>query len=591
MSKIKDIFQDEQRSLGQVLRRYTGTLILVFLLCVFFFIVDTAKLTMKRNEEYIMLFLIMAIVGVFFTETCLRGKRSKEAYLTGYILSAMMAFLWIIVDVVQYSNDSKVLQLYYRVLALFYILSLVGLSLVSLVRESELPFEQYAVRMIFAVLQVGLILLVVNIGFILIFGLLDKLIANINIWSWIYRMELILIPVVYVPYFLTCLTTRTEKRPGNFTRGIVLYAMMPIYIGAVVIIYAYIIKILVTWDFPVNQVFSICAGLFSAGVVIWTMAYAFTRRDRSKLYNIIIRYMKYIVAPMILLELYAMIIRIHEYGWTIARSYGIYFISLQIVYTAWEPILMAVRFILKKEKPKYGESYEGMVFVALLSYIFCFIIPWTSAEYVEDASQEKRFEAIVADMTQLNELNRDWTPEEYQQMAKLRYEGRSVRSVLSSNIYGEIYLKSKWKGTDFEKLFSMPNAPGNTSTYDVNVDEWSYSSFYNGGYPKDHLSVQLQDYQYFYTIQTSNAYDDILSMEDIGKVKMQYGMNQAIRVDLVNLVKIMTETENGKVMEPTEIYSLKLDTGLLIITNISFRYSDVSKEVRDLAVEGYLFLP
>ena len=75
-------------------------------------------------------------------------------------------------------------------------------------------------------------------------------------------------------------------------------------------------------------------------------------------------------------------------------------------------------------------------------------------------------------------------------------------------------------------------------------------------------------------------------------LELESGSNDPTAYSLtLILVKIMTETENGKVMEPTEIYSLKLDTGLLIITNISFRYSEVSKEVRDLAVEGYLFLP
>ena len=228
----------------------------------------------------------------------------------------------------------------------FYVLTLTGLSLLAIIRESRLSFEQYAVRMIFSCFRIFLILLVLNLGFLLILYMVDLLIVPLKIGTWIVRMELFLIPIVYVPYILSCLTNRTEERPSGFVKGLVLYALMPIYMAVVLVIYIYMARIVITWTFPVNQVFYFCAGIFSVGVVIWTMAYAFTRRDRSKIYNIIIRYMKYIVAPLILLELYAMIIRIHEYGWTTPRSYGIYFISLQIVYTAWEPILMLIRLIL-----------------------------------------------------------------------------------------------------------------------------------------------------------------------------------------------------------------------------------------------------
>ena len=591
MSKIADLFHHEQRNLVQVFRKYIGTLALVFVLCMYILIIEAAEITVSRNEEYFLLFMVMALAGVFFTENCLRGKKGKEVFITGYILSAITGFLWVIVDVVLYTNDSSMVKYYFAAFAVFYVAVLAGLSLITLVRDSKLLFEQYAVRMIFSVIRVGLVLVILNLGFLLLFYMIDKLIASIRIYTWLFRLELILTPVVYVPYILSCLTTRTEEHPSSFTRGIVLYALMPMYIAAVAIVYVYLIRILVTWSFPSNQVFMICAGVFSLGVVIWTMAFAFTRRDPSKLYNIIIRYMKYIVAPLIFLELYTLIIRINEYGWTTARSLGMYFISLQIIYTAWDPLYMLYTILRKREKPQFGEGYEGMIWVILASGFFCFIFPWTSAQYVEDMSQEKRFEELVSDIRDLQYMGRSWTPEEYQRMAKLQYDGRSVMRVLESNIYGEIYLKSDYKKTDLEHIFTMPDVPSiNEEEQTATYDEWSYSLYYNNGYPSDHLSIPVQSYNYFYTCHVYSDADEILTMEDLKGVRITYGMNEAIRVDLSKVVQDMTAPDDGQMFDPTQVFALKIDNGYLVITQITFRYADRSKQVRNLQIDGYLFL-
>ena len=591
MSKIGDLFHHEQRNLVQVFRKYIGTLALVFVLCIYILIIDIAEITVSRNEEYFILFLVMSLAGVFFTENCLRGKKGKEVFITGYILSAITAFLWVIVDVVLYTNDSSMVKYYFNAFAMFYVAVLAGLSMITLVRDSKLLFEQYAVRMIFSVIRVCLVLLILNLGFLLLFYMINKLIVSIDVFTWLFRLELIFTPVIYVPYILTCLTTRTEEHPSGFVRGVVLYSLMPMYIAAVGIVYVYLIRILVTWSFPSNQVFLICAGVFSLGVIIWTMAFAFTRRDPSKLYNIIIRYMKYIVAPLIFLELYTMIVRVHEYGWTVPRSLGMYLVSLQIVYTAWDPLYMLYNMLRKREKPQFGEGYEGMIWMILLSGFFCFIFPWTSAQYVEDVSQEKRFEELVADIKDLQYMDRNWTPEEYQQMAKLQYDGRSVMQVLESNIYGEIYLKSEYKKTDLDHIFTMPDVPSvneeeNTATY----DEWSYSLYYNNGYPSDHLSIPVQSYDYFYTCHVYSDTDEILTMEDLKTVRITYGMNEAIRVDLSKVVRDMTEPSDGQMFDPTQIFALEIDNGYLVITQITFRFADRSNLVRNLQIDGYLFL-
>lgn len=590
MGKLKELIIHERESIGQVIRRYLGTLILVFLICGYAIFLDIAHIMVGRNEEYLLIFLGMSLVGVFFTETCLRGKKSKEVFITAYILSGIIAFLWVILDVIRFTNDSAVVEYYYSTIAVFYVLCLVGHSLIVLVRDSGLHFEQYALRMLFSLFRVGLILLALNLGFLLLLYLFSTLIVKIDVGDWILRLELLLTALVYVPYILACLTNRTEEKPGKFVRGLVLYGLMPIYMGAVVIVYIYMIRILVTWDFPTNQIFLISAGLFSIGVVIWTMSYAFTRRNPIGLYSILIKYMKYIVAPFIILELYALIVRVEAYGWTIPRYLGFYFILLQVIYTAWDPLYRLFRLIMKNpDKPQYGDGYEGMIYVILAAFFFGIIFPYTCAEYVESNSQEKRFEKIVSEIKEIRALDRSWTPEEYQNIARLQHEGNSVRRVLERNIYGEIFLKTNYQDARLDQMFAMPDVPY-TSDSTLTYDEWSYSTYYNSGYPTGHISVPINEYSYFYQATSYYSYNEILSMEDLTKVKLSYGMNEAIRVDLSEVVRNMTETEEGKMMDPTELYTVHFSEGLLLITDISYRYNDRGKQVRELQLDGYLFL-
>ena len=592
MSKIGSFFKYEQKSILKAVLQYLGTLIIVLILCMYLLIRDIAGSFMEsRTEEYFLLFALMSLVGVFFTESCFRGIRTKEVTITGYILSFIMALLWLIVDVLRRNGDSELADYYFLVIAIFYGLCLAGLSFISIIRESGLPFEQYAVRVVFSAIRVIIILGILNVGFLFIFFLINKLITEIDMGSWMYRFELLLTAFVYVPYMLSCLTNRTEEKPSGFARGVVLYALMPLYIAAVAIVYIYAVRILITWEFPVNQLYFVCAGLFFSGFLIWTMAYAFTRRDPIKLYNIVIRYMKYIVSPFILLELYSLIIRINAYGWTAPRVIGIWIIVLQIIYVAWEPIINILRIIFRKEQVSYGEHYEWIIYAILGAFFFCFIFPWSSGEYIEDISQEARLEDFVEELTKMNNINRDMTPDEYQTVAKLKYEGKSTVNVLKNNIYGKIYIKANYKESQLNTLFTMQESP-KASISDENVDEWSYSSYYTNGYPTSHLTLPIEEFKTFCLITTYYSYDDTLTMSQLKQVRLGYGMNQVIVADLSGIVRDMVEQQDGRMTDPTELYTVKLQSGQqIIITSISFRYSKTSDQVKSLQIEGYLFMP
>ncbi|MCR4837734.1 MAG: DUF4153 domain-containing protein [Eubacterium sp.] len=619
MEKIKAWFERQQDRLSGVFRKFLGTLFLTLVLCVFWDSVEISGRRPGNTEEYVVIFLAMAIVGTFFTECALRGQKSKEATITGYVFAGLGAFLWVILDVICKSDVSDITRYYMLVSAVLYVLVLLGLAFLALIKESGLSFEQYTLRIIIASLRMLAILVVLNLGILLILWLFSTLITKFDYTNWLYYTEIILFALVYVPYGLSCLIDRTEPEQTKFARGLVLYALMPMLIASMGIVYIYMIKLVVTWDFPSNQVYLICAALFCVGFLIWTMAYAYTRRNVSVIYNKIIRYMKYIYAPFILLESYAIGVRIAEHGWTIVRYAAVAFIVLQVVYIAWEPIANLVLLICRKKKIHYAEHYEWIIYVAFGLAFFALVFPWSSAEYVEYASQKSRFEKVYADVQKMYEMDRMWTPEEYQEVAKLQYSGRSIQRVLQSNVYGEDYLTVNYVANELSRVFSMDSSrmygKGNTEPTDPtgNID---ISDYFSGGLDET-KGLPIENYRRMYTTSLFLAYDTPVEWMELTHLELSYGDGNVVHVDLsdsiANMISEANRTDKKEAdagrenagnttdfateasaemieQRERELFELKVENGVLLITQITFRYDSQLKMVYNLSVNGYLLV-
>lgn len=614
MGFIREWFGRQQNRLTEVFRKFMGTLILSFLLCVFWEYTEVSSSPIGTTEEYIFIFLFMAMIGTFFTECVLRGRKSKEASITGYIFAGLGAFLWVILDVITKSGVSDFTMYYMIVFAMMYVLVLLGLAFLALIKDSGLAFEQYMLRIIISSLRMLLILIILNLGILLILWLFNTLISKFNYTGWLIYVEIMLLALVYLPYGLSCLIDNSEPEQTRFAKGMVQYALMPMLIAAMGIIYIYMFKLVITWDFPSNQVFPICAALFCAGFLIWTMAYAYTRRNVSVFYNKIIRYMKYIYAPFVLLESYAIGVRIHEYGWTIVRYACVVFILLQVVYIAWEPLANLVLLIRREKRIHYAEHYEWIIYVIFGVGFFALIFPWSSAVYAEYISQKNRFEVVCDNVRRMHEVDRQWTPEEYQEVAKLQYSGRSIRRVLTDNIYGASYLTMNYASTDLDRMFNIDSSwwkqqepqkeePVQPTTIDS-------SDYFNGGIDVDD-GLTVENYKKMFTTSLYLAFDNPVEWVDLTRMKLFYGKNQEVSVDLTGCISTMIadsehygnmevdqpEEEETELMteeirlDPEEIFQIRAGDGMLLITQITFRYDRSLKMVYNLSMSGYLLFP
>ena len=612
MGKIKAWFGRQQNRLSGVFKKFLGTLFLTLVLCVFWDSVEISKKRVENMEEYIGIFLLMAIVGTFFTECALRGRKSKEASITGYIFAGLGAFLWVILDVISKSDVSDISRYYIVASAAMYVLILLGLSFLALIKDSGLSFEQYMLRLIVSSLRMILILVVLNLGLLLILWMFNTLIAKFDYSGWLYYTEIILLALVYLPYGLSCLVDQSEPEQTRFARGLVLYALMPMLIAAMGIIYIYMFKLVITWDFPSNQVYPICAVLFGAGFVIWTMAYAYTRKNVSVFYNKIIRYMKYIYAPFVLLESYAIGIRIYEYGWTIVRYAAVVFIILQVIYIIWEPLVNLILLIRREKRIHYAEHYEWIVYVLFILAFFALIFPWSSAEYVEYTSQQSRFETVCDNVRKMHEIDRNWTPDEYQEVAKLQYSGRSIRGVLSENVYGSDYLRMNYTANELDRMFNIDSSWWTNQEQEepvrpnTNIDS---SDYFSGGIDEEG-GLTIKNYSKMYTTSLYLAYDNPVEWIELTRLELSYGKDKKALVDLTDCISTMiseseyyggSETDTPELKpgeastelvptDPEVLFAVNTGNGTLLITQITFRYDRSLKMVYNLSMSGYILV-
>ena len=290
MGKIKEFISRQRESYVEVIKRYMctvgATIILSLLACL-----ESLDVVDADSLEDAYVFLSFFICCAFFIETVMksvsRGREavSKNKLITAHLIAAAASVVVTVVLHVVMDSESSFTEYYATVVILFIILILGGFALRRLIKDSGLPFEKYAVNLISSFFSLLTIVLVLNIGFMVILELIDLLLVSIKTWRILSVVEYLLAGTVYLPFVLICLAddSREEERAeeSKLSRGLVMYALTPLFLAAMVIIYLYIFKILLTREFPTNRIFSICAGLFSVGVCIWTAAYSYIRREHD----------------------------------------------------------------------------------------------------------------------------------------------------------------------------------------------------------------------------------------------------------------------------------------------------------------------
>ena len=620
MGKIKSLFEEQKADIKEIFLKYISTIIAVFLLCIVVIIEMDVSSNSWDTYEQIMAFFMIYACGSFFIETVFNNNK-----IIMYVVNAFVSF---ILTILGFNLDVWVseaaLETYIKFFFL-YIMLLLGISIYAIIKNSGLSFQRYTNTVVLNFLKWGFIFIIFNIGILIILGIFNSLIAKIDVFDIMTKLELLLSGILYFPYALICVLAKKEER-SKFYKVVIKYILMGMLLIAMALIYIYILKMVFTASVPKNEVFGICAGVFCLGFVISTMAYAYIDEDGENanagsenegienrgnlgIYDNIIKYLKYGFIPMVLLEIYAVGVRISAYGVTEDRYIGVVFIIAQIIYLLWEPIDRLLSGFKKKESSLavqndtvygqvpvwendksvvygqapvkvrdksagYGKGYEKLIFVAILIYIFTIIVPFTSIEYICFVSQKKRMEDAI---------------EKNDYVAAI-----SAYNQINYNKYGKKYLDKSYSKEDIENLHANYNE---AKGYNDN-DYYYYQTYINPNYEQS--DFEIEGYSRMYTFD-SYIYDKVdyksktLRIEpDTQKANSEFEVNNLSEI-VENALTDYGYYDNNDSRNNYD-YSKKpareyiYGDKKLIITSISFYYYEDGKTINNLSLRGYVLL-
>ncbi|MDD2378059.1 MAG: DUF4153 domain-containing protein [Bacilli bacterium] len=238
--------------------------------------------------------------------------------------------------------------------------------------------DYYSYKVILSLVITGVCYLLMILGIFLIIESISML-FEIKVKSYIFAEIAIFVLGFLMPtLFLSGIPKTDEKRKEypNFIKKVLMYIVFPILSIYTIVLYAYFIKILFMFEIPSNMLGNLVIYYSIVSVVV---LYFTSKMKDNKWSNYFIKVYPYtLIIPLIMMFI-SFIIRINEYGFTIARYY-----ALLIFIFAMISIFM----IKVKDKVKY-------IPVTLSILLFISIFGPLSATNISKISQEHKLESIL----------------------------------------------------------------------------------------------------------------------------------------------------------------------------------------------------
>ena len=397
------------------------------------------------------------------------------------------------------------------------------LSIHVLYKKSKQKFNEYITNVFINIFKVSIINSILVVA-VCILGL----IFNILIYESEYTIPKLIILVTglfYIPNVVFSLVN-FEKKEQNFFKALISYIFFAQLIISYVLVYAYIIKIIVMRRIPQNEVFSIISLLFVMQLFICTMV-SYIKDNKVN------RILPILFMPFILLQGYAIGIRIFEYGITPQRYMGLMLIAFEIIY--------GILYIVKKNK--ISNMFIYLSIIAIISGA----LPYINMYDISDYSQYR----ILKEYKKNNKLTVD---------DKIKIYG--AYEYLDSSIGGKKYINKVLKQDDKITIYgysSLINTEDN-KTYisaskeisNINVKKYNNLQIFS---ISDNFSKGKKLEDEFKNITIEDSKVDILSkineyIENSKDIDTYFENNNGIEVDkntyiILNYVEL--EIENDKV--------------------------------------------
>lgn len=331
--------------------------------------------------------LLLFIFGALFAESFLpythTGKRAKTARLVCFLLAAAIA---VTAGFCIYAAPAREI---WRNFTLFgstvsrwgeqfawgYALLLLLGTVYFCHRKSGVGFAEYMLHVLANLCVITAVYVVLSIGVVLVLSVADILFFDGVLGNFTTTGTILVTGLYYVPCCITALRnmdSEIDRTPGKYLLRDVITSLT---VFAMMIVYAYLIKIVLVWELPSNELFGVVAGLFCFGMPVWVMDDYY--RDDSR-YMRIVQRLPYGLLPMIPLQMYAMGVRIYEHGMTPSRYLGmalvIFEMAALLIWYFWR------------------ESMERVLLVLCAGVTIVFLLPGVNMNSLSDRCQRSFLE-------------------------------------------------------------------------------------------------------------------------------------------------------------------------------------------------------
>ena len=583
MGKLSNFIKSKKLQAENIYKNYLITLISGAIASILGMILLESERSYEFDETLgkVILGFVIFTFGEIFIETIARKLVVK---LILSIINAGVSVLWVFLITTESLTENNYYVMYMLLSFGLYVLLFGGITLFVVVKRSGLTMQEYYTRFLRNTIVMSIVVNVISLGVLFILYIFSTLIIKLEVFDLFMDAEILMLGFVHLPVFLTILTDN-KKETSKVFKGVAWYVLMPIQIIATLIIYAYILKIFSLSELPKNQVYAICAGVVTSGILINFLAYSYLPQGKLNIYGKLIKFYKYFLIPMIPLEIQAMSIRISNYGVTENRYLGVVFIIVQIIYLTWELWVLLGSLIagIFKKKPEsvendtagkmgiFGSHYEMFIFVIIGIYIVIAFMPGIRIHRFIYSSNVKR----------LNEAIKE---EDY-------IKAEACIDVLQGNVYGDEYLNDNFTDEEIDDIQTKAwgiirerEEQDDTGaqyishyTYvdELDVKDYSKVTFVSGDdnvygesknvLPKD---VELDMYKYQGSYNQENIVCKLKNLEDIIELAIE-------------------DSENNQ--DPDEdkyVITVDKNTKFVIQKIEFFKYEN--GRISDLIMEGYL---
>ncbi len=231
------------------------------------------------------------------------------------------------------------------------------------------------------------------------------------------------------------------KSPAIF-RGAFLYVLFPFYVILITILYIYIIEtFLILQTFPVGRI----SPFVCIATALYLFFYFTLDEFESKATKVFYLIGSMILFPLIVVQCFALAIRIQAFGLTPLRTASLYYIAFSVIFTI-------LPFI------KRGKFMTSVFLIFSVFCIFATIIPQTKITNLTVKNHEARIESILKKYEMLGaqkvilKNTKDLDPKDRKILRD------SYREIYREDIFPEWLLPSKTKTTlkdDFYNLFGF----------------------------------------------------------------------------------------------------------------------------------------